>query len=585
MRLHLLTAALALLPARLRAAPPEPTPSARLERLAGQYVDGLLRAKPHLASAAGDRRFDGKVQDLSASGLARRITELSRQEAELRRLRAEPLDAAARVDAAILADGIALELLELREIRPWTWNPRLEDPFVHFDGREMVGSRLEGLVHGNAPVAERLASLKAQLSALPRHLRQREEAFEAVSRVHLDQAVQDTAGLVALLEGPVRDFTRADPAAERARAAALRALHGYRRVLQEVLPPRATRDWRLGAALYGKKFPHALQTDLAPEVVAERALASLRATRARLFETARAIHASAWPGEPAPAADAPADLQAKVIARVADEIARVHPGPDELVSATAGKLDGLRAFIEKEGLITLPPPSTLRVLPMPAFKRGGFGAEYLAPGILGGRDGWRGVYHVDPPDPAWPADRTEGYLRTWNETEIGLTAAHEAYPGHHTQAWWSLRDPSRLRSVLWSGTFAEGWAVYATTLLVERGYGGPRARFSDLQGQLIVAANAVLDIRLQRGEWSDAEALRFLEEESFQGKVQAEQKLLRAKLDSTQLCQYFLGTEEIRALEAEVRAQGRFDQRAFDEALVGHGTIAVKHLGPLVLGR
>ncbi|HEY6099291.1 MAG TPA: DUF885 family protein, partial [Anaeromyxobacter sp.] len=95
---------------------------------------------------------------------------------------------------------------------------------------------------------------------------------------------------------------------------------------------------------------------------------------------------------------------------------------------------------------------------------------------------------------------------------------------------------------------------------------------------------AVIDVRLQNGDMSDAEALRFMIEESFQEPVQAERKLLRAKLDSTQLCQYFLGAEEIRALEAEARAKGGFDQRAFDEALVGHGTIAVKHIRPFVLG-
>jgi hypothetical protein len=71
--------------------------------------------------------------------------------------------------------------------------------------------------------------------------------------------------------------------------------------------------------------------------------------------------------------------------------------------------------------------------------------------------------------------------------------------------------------------------------------------------------------------------------EGFQGQVQAERKLLRAKLDSTQLSQYFIGTNELRALEVDARAKGGFDQRAFDEAVVGHGTIAVKHLRRYVL--
>jgi uncharacterized protein (DUF885 family) len=585
----LLVAALLSAPAASpEAADATRSPSERLRRLARVYVDGLFRAKPHLASNLGDHRFDALLQDLSPRALAAREEELVGQQRALSRLELERLRPEERADVAILADGIALELLELREIRPWTWNPRLEDTFVHFDPREMVGSRLADLLHGTAPEAERLRAAAAQLRALPRHLAQRRVALRAVSRVHLEEAARESAGLAEFLERELVELTRSDAAAERARRGAVEAVRSWARFLETELPRRATRDWRLGPALYRKKFPRALQTTLEPEEVERRALASLRATRVELFEVARRLHGTFWPGEPAPAPDAPLAEQARAIVRVHDEIAKTHAPPDGLVSATASKLDGLRAFVERERLIGLPPADTLRVEAMPLFKRGGNGAEYLAPGLFAAGGGWKGTYFVDPPDPSWPPEKIEGYLRTWNDVELTLTAAHEAYPGHHTQAWWSLRDGSPLRAALWSGPFAEGWAVYATTLLVRRGFGGERNdvfRFADLRGQLIVAANAVIDVRLQGGAMTDEEALRFMIDESFQGTVQAERKLLRAKLDSTQLCQYFLGVEELRALEAEVRARGAFDQRAFDEALVGHGTIGVKHLRPLVLGR
>ena len=260
----------------------------------------------------------------------------------------------------------------------------------------------------------------------------------------------------------------------------------------------------------------------------------------------------------------------------------------ETVAASAAKIDGLRAFIEEKRLIGLPPADSLRVEPMPAFKRSGTGAEYLSPGLLGSPEGWHGTYYVEPPDPSWPPEQVESYLRAWNDTMTALTAAHEAYPGHHVQAWWSLRDRSVLRKALWSGTFVEGWAVYGTTLLVDQGYGGElndRYLFTDLRGWMRVAANAILDVRLQGGDMTDEQAIRFMVDETFQEPTQAERKLLRAKLDSTQLSQYFIGTTELRKLEADVRAKGSFDQRAFDEALLSHGFVAVKHLRRLVLGR
>src|SRR6185369_7411797 len=111
-------------------------------------------------------------------------------------------------------------------------------------------------------------------------------------------------------------------------------------------------------------------------------------------------------------------------------------------------------------------------------------------------------------------------------------------------------------------------------------------RFFDLRGQMIVAANAILDIKLQSGEMTDEEAVRFMVEDGFQEKAMAEKKLLRAKLDSTQLAQYFLGLDDIRALESAYKQKvgAAFKQRTFNEALIGHGSLAVKLLRRYVLG-
>src|SRR5207249_770038 len=113
-------------------------------------------------------------------------------------------------------------------------------------------------------------------------------------------------------------------------------------------------------------------------------------------------------------------------------------------------LDGLRAFIERHDLLDLPPKDTLRVEPMPSFKRGSTAAEYLAPGILERKQEWHSIYYVDPIDPTWPAEKVESYLRGQNTYEVQLVAAHEAYPGHHTQYFYERRDLNALRATLWN---------------------------------------------------------------------------------------------------------------------------------------
>jgi uncharacterized protein (DUF885 family) len=284
-----------------------------------------------------------------------------------------------------------------------------------------------------------------------------------------------------------------------------------------------------------------------------------------------------------PAANASAEIQKKTIERVKAEMSRHHAKPDELVASHARNLDALRDFIVKHDLVTLPAKESLTVEPMPAFKRGSNAAEYLAPGVLVKSATFKATYFVDPIDPTLPADKVESYMRGQNDYEVQLTAAHEAYPGHHTQYAYARQTLYPLRAVLWNAPMLEGWAVYGASLMVALGWGdkeNDRFRFYDLRMDMIIATNALIDVKLQSGTMTEDEAVTFMVQQGFQEQAMAEKKLLRAKLDSTQLCQYFLGASEINELEAEYRKSvgAKFKQRTYDEAIIGHGSIAVKFL-------
>jgi uncharacterized protein (DUF885 family) len=578
-----LGAALALLLSLAPAPAAAETPSP-VARLAQRYLDGLFRAKPHLATFMGDHRFDGALPDLSAAALRKRQGELAALSGALAKLQPAALDD--QIDLEIMRNGIALERLYLEQIRDWEWDPRLYDSFPYYDPREIVAGRLSDLIHGTfAPEAQRRGSVTAQLRALPTFLAQATAALEHgwrhPAREYVDQAIKDNKGRLEFFATELKAFTEKDGPAEGARQRAVQALERYQTFLEATLAKRADGDWRLGAELYARKFPLALQTTLAPAEVVPRAEAMFAGARQELYAVARKLQGELWPKEAAPPLAPDAATQKKIIARVKDELSKDHARPDELVAAHARNLDQLRAFIEQNDLLRLPARETLTVEAMPAFKRGSSAAEYLAPGVLEKRAAWHATYYVDPIDSTWPAERAESYLRGQNTYEVQLVAAHEAYPGHHTQFSYARESLNPLRATLWNAPMVEGWAVYGEGLMVARGWGGAkndRFRFFDLRGQMIVAANAILDIKLQSGQMTDAEAVRFMVEDGFQETAMAEKKLLRAKLDSTQLVQYFLGHDEIRALERDYRQQvgARFSQRAFDEALVSHGSIAVK---------
>jgi uncharacterized protein (DUF885 family) len=565
--------------------------------LKNEYLDGLFLAKPHLAAFMGDHRFDDRFSDLSSQALKLRERVLEQQQQRLASMDKKTLSPNDQVDAEILSDGIDLELLYLGEVKDWEWDPRLYDSFPYYDPREMVAGRISDIIHGDfAPLAERLKSVAGLLQDLPAFLKQAQDQLRNPSPIYTEQAISDNTGRIELFKGEVEEFIRQSPAvpenlraaAEKARLSAVKALEDYQTFLQSELLPRSSGDWRLGKERYRKKFSLALQTDVTPESVVPRAESAFNKARRELLQVAIQLNRELFPKRPPLLPENNAKNQAEIIRAVRDELSKDHPKAEDLVEAHRRNLDGFRRFIEDHHLLDLPPKETLAVREMPLFKRGVAAAEYLAPGVLQPAAQWQATYYVDPINPSWDAARIESYLRGNNTYEVELTAMHEAYPGHHTQYYYSRKDPNPLRSVLWNAPFVEGWAVYGEDLMTRLGFGGKnnlRYQFFARRGDMIVATNILIDIKLHCGEMTDAEAVRFMVEEGFQEQAQAEKKLRRAKLDSTQLAQYFLGYDEIVALEDEYRQvkQQAFSQREFNESLIGHGPIAVKHLRKFLL--
>src|SRR5581483_1464855 len=263
-----------------------------------------------------------KLVDLGAEALKQREAELAALQKKLDAIKASLTSTDEKVDGEILADGIGLELLYLREIRDWEWDPRLFDSFPYYDPREIVAGRLSDIIHGDfAPEAERRRSVVAQLAALPKLVEQEKAALDRskqkgarrVSKEYADQAIKGNQGRIEFFDSEVREFCAKDPKAEAARVKAVAALKDYQKYLEQDLKPRADGDWRLGAALYRKKFPLALQTSLTADEMVARAEASFKRARAELYAAARGLHKTLWPAAPQPAENANAQAQKKII--------------------------------------------------------------------------------------------------------------------------------------------------------------------------------------------------------------------------------------------------------------------------------
>ena len=190
---------------------------------------------------------------------------------------------------------------------------------------------------------------------------------------------------------------------------------------------------------------------------------------------------------------------------------------------------------------------------MPAFQRG-FSVAYLNPAPpLDPKAA--SLYAVAPPPEDWPATRREAYLREYNRAMLQVLTIHEAYPGHYVQLAYSNRHPSLVRKVLYSGVFAEGWAVYTEQMMLDQGYGDGdlSLRLHQLKFYIRAVLNAILDHKMHCADMTDEEALKLLMERGFQTEGEAVGKVLRAKQSSTQLSTYFVGRMAFYRLRQQVQ--------------------------------
>src|SRR5205814_4821392 len=185
--------------------------------------------------------------------------------------------------------------------------------------------------------------------------------------------------------------------------------------------------------------------------------------------------------------------------------------------------------------LRLPEPDHCQIVEMPEFRRGN-SLAYLenAPPLDPQASS---IYAVSPPPSDWSPERVRTFLEEYNHHMLQILTIHEGYPGHYVQLEYSNRHPSLIRRVLFSGVFAEGWAVYTEQMMLDQGYGkGDLAlRLNQLKFYLRAVANAIFDHKMHCDHMTDEEALKLLVEGAFQTEGEALLKIIRAKQSSCQL--------------------------------------------------
>jgi uncharacterized protein (DUF885 family) len=101
---------------------------------------------------------------------------------------------------------------------------------------------------------------------------------------------------------------------------------------------------------------------------------------------------------------------------------------------------------------------------------------------------------------------------------------------------------------------------------------------------LRVLANAIIDIKLQTGKMTDAQAIELMEKDTFQEAEEATAKLQRAQLSSAQLPMYFIGWRGWLSVRDEQKRKlgDKFNLHDFHDRALKEGALPLPVLGRIL---
>lgn len=555
----------------------------QFEQLAAHYLNEFPALSPVSATALGDHRFDSELDMVSVEARAQKQAFYHKYLEQLRKIKPAQLCRANQVDYALLKHGLEGSLWRLETLKEWAWNP-------------LVYTRLSGgaiynlMARDFAPLTTRLEHAADRLEQFPRLFRQIRATLDPkrVPQIHAETAIKQNRGVLSILDNMVkpnlselREEHR--DRLKKAMSVAITAVEKHQKWLENKLLPNARGDFRLGLKLYDQKLAFTLKTPLTRVQIRQRAEQELVRVRDQMYHISQNVYKQKYPYTEFPVE--PSTEYKQAIIRACLELAYLDtPKADEIVHTAKRSLELATAFVRDKDLLTLP-PDPVEIIIMPEFKRGVSLAYCDSPGPLD--VGLKTFYAVAPLPEDWSDEQVQSFLREYNVRSIHDLTMHEAMPGHFLQLAHSNRYPGKLRAVLSSGVFIEGWAIYSERMMIDAGFldNDPLMRLINLKWYLRGIGNAIIDQAIHTEGMTREQAMKLMMEDTFQEEREAAGKWVRAQLTSAQLSTYFVGTVEHFDLRRDIEhAWGpKFDLKTYHDRILSYGSPPVQYVRALVL--
>ncbi len=542
----------------------------KFQAVSEEYLQGYFAFYPTTAVKLGFHEYDGRLADFRREALDREYSRLKSFDQRLADFPADKLSDELRIDYQILRAAVKEELFRFDGSESFFRNPmaypRAFKPSVY-------------LTRSWAPLESRLKSIIAIERQTPQlFAAARANLRKPLPRAFVETAIKVTDGAADFLEKDmleaIKGITDKSLLAEFevANGIALRELRGYSKWLETEQMPHAQQRFALGRDKFSRLIREQELVDATPEQILEIGMRELK----REQEVFRAAGKVIDPNKP--------------VMEVFATIQNDHPTAANLIPDIAKNTDSIRQFILDRRICSIPSEVRAVVTETPSYSRATSFASMDSPGPFE-KAGKEAFYYVTPVDPNWTSAQQKEWLTAFNYYTSDVLSIHEAYPGHYVQHLHLNASPaSRLRKILGSYAFVEGWAHYTEQMVLDEGFAAQdkiqaaKYRMAQADESLLRYCRLCCSIQMHCGDMTIDEATKFFQDNCYYAEQPARQEATRGSFDPGYL-NYSLGKLMIFKLREDWQKQegDKFSMQRFHDTMLSHGMPQIPLLRQIML--
>lgn len=545
-----------------------------------RFIEDLWKLYPGWASSQGYHKYDSVLVVPDAAFHQKELVFCQAYLDSLKNFELQKLSSGNKTDHHMLENTLQSIQWHINEFKEFEWNPAYYN----------VGGTFAEILQGkHAALEEKMRALYLRMAKIPAYYEAAKNTINNPTIEHTELAIQQNKGSLDVFKGMISDSlgkcrmgAHESQMIEARINEAVKAVEGYVDWLKEkrsALKPETAKSFRIGKELYEKKFQFDIQSQFTAEEIYKKAMQRKAELHGEMYRISVQLWNKYMGKKPIPADSL------ETVRVMINYLSAKHVHRDSFQVAIEKQIPELTKFVSDKNLLYLDPSKPLVVRKEPAYMAGVAGASISSPGPY---DKEGNTYYNVGSLAHYSPEEAESYLREYNHYILQILNIHEAIPGHYAQLVYSNQSPSMIKSLFGNGAMVEGWAVYTERMMLENNYGNnePEMWLMYYKWHLRSVCNTILDYSVHNLGMTKEEAVKFLVEEAFQQKQEAENKWRRVSVTQVQLTSYFTGYTEIYELREEMKKkQGdKFNLKEFHEKFLSYGSAPVKYIRQLMLG-